>query len=230
MVVSCSTQLAAQDTLALKQVWETIQPNSCPHTYNFHLHTVCSDGQLTPEGLAEQALAIGLKGLAITDHHSIHGFRAAQSYLQNTRLERPQTPIPHLWTGMEVTSRLLGTEVHLLGYGFDPEHPKIQGYLQGDRPQGSDALAANAIDALHQAGGLVVLAHPARYQRPADQLIPAAVDLGIDGVETYYAYGNPKPWATSSLQSQQVRQLAQKHGLFITCGTDTHGLNILHRI
>ncbi len=230
MAVSTLTQPAAQNFTALKQVWETLGADSCPHDYNFHMHTVCSDGQLTPTALIEQAVAIGLKGMAITDHHSIGGYQTAQRWLEDTQIEQPQTPLPHLWTGVEVTSKLLGIEVHILGYAFNPEHEAVQPYLQGERPRGSDALAKRVIDALHQAGGAVILAHPARYQRPAGELIPAVARLGIDGVEAYYAYGNPKPWKTSLLQTQQVKQLGEKYGLLTTCGTDTHGLNLLQRI
>jgi hypothetical protein len=68
MVVSATIPPLAQDTLALKAVWANIGYDSCPHHYNFHLHTHCSDGQMSPQDLMRQALDIGLKGLAITDH------------------------------------------------------------------------------------------------------------------------------------------------------------------
>ena len=219
---------AAQDSLALKQVWKTIEPHSCPYSYNFHMHSVCSDGRLTPEALIDQVISIGLKGLAITDHHSVKGFQAAQRYLG---LRTQQSCLfPHLWTGVEINADLEGAEVHILGYAFDPKHSAMQPYLQGDRPAGTEAGAANVIAALHEAGGLVVLAHPSRYSLPATQLIPAAANLGIDGVEAYYAYGNPKPWQPSFPQTTLAKQLADQYGLFTTCGTDTHGLNLLQRI
>lgn len=230
LVVPPLTQSPTKDSLALKQVWESIQPDSCPHHYNFHMHTVCSDGKLAPHTLMAQAFSIGLKGMAITDHHSIGGYQAAQQWLDDLRSQHPYHPLPHLWTGVEVTSSLLNTEVHILGYAFEPEDKGMQPYLQGERPQGHQALAKTVIEAIHQAGGLVVLAHPARYHRPARELIPAAADLGIDGVEAYYAYGNPKPWKASVKESEQVTRLCDAHGLFSTCGTDTHGLNLLHRL
>jgi hypothetical protein len=86
------------------------------------------------------------------------------------------------------------------------------------------------IVALHQAGGLAVLAHPERYRRSAAELIPVAAHLGIDGVETYYAYGNPEPWQPSPNQTQKVKQLSATYNLLNTCGTDTHGLNLLRRL
>ena len=220
----------AQDTSSLKKVWETIDLDSCPYLYNFHMHTVFSDGKLQPSELIKQAMKIGLKGLAITDHHSVGGYQQAQQYIDNLHLKDTAVRTPHLWTGMEITSRLENVEVHILGYGFDPENPALNKYLQGTSPQGEDAEAELVINAFHQAGGLVVLAHPERYRRPAKELIPLAANLGIDGVETYYAYNNPQPWRPSPKQTRKVNQLALQHDLYQTCGTDTHGLNLLRRI
>ncbi|NER25672.1 MAG: PHP domain-containing protein [Symploca sp. SIO1C2] len=225
-----SPQVAAQDQLALKQVWENIQPDSCPYSYNFHMHTRCSDGQLQPEALIEQAISIGLKGLAITDHHTVAGYYAAQSFLEQRQQSLPSGSVPHLWTGVEITSHLLVTDVHILGYAFDPMHPSLQPYLHNKPNPFKIPQAAKVITAIQQAGGLAVLAHPARYRRPPEKLIPAAADLGIDGVETYYAYGNPKPWQPSSKRTQKVKQLSATYKLFNTCGTDTHGLNLLWRV
>jgi len=216
----------AQDRASLRQVFASITPESCPHSYNFHMHTVCSDGRLMPELLIQQALSIGLQGLAITDHHSVNGFRRAEQWLA------AHTPAdaPHLWTGVEITAQLLHNEVHILGYAFDPDHADLQAYLQGNAVRGDRAHAAVVIDAIHQAGGLAVLAHPDRYRSTAADLITAAADLGIDGVETYYAYNNPNPWHPSPRQTREVFTLGESFGLLHTCGTDTHGLNLLQRL
>lgn len=216
---------------ALRQVWQTLGPDSCPRSYNFHCHTTASDGQLHPKTLIEQAIAIGLKGFAITDHHTIDGYRIAKTYLDSLQNSLPSQPIPHLWIGVEINARLLNTDVHILGYGFDPQNSQLQPYLQGTYPTSQQAEAATVIEVLHQAGGLAVLAHPCRYRRrSAKELIPAAASLGIDGVETYYAYANPNPWHPSPKQTQQVKQLSSAYNLFDTCGTDTHGKNLLRRL
>ncbi|MBI4782752.1 MAG: PHP domain-containing protein [Oscillatoriophycideae cyanobacterium NC_groundwater_1537_Pr4_S-0.65um_50_18] len=219
---------AAHDTAALRSVLESITAESCPRSYNFHMHTVCSDGRLQPEHLLEQAIAIGLKGLAITDHHSVMGYRRAQQWLSAQRSNGAASL--RLWTGMEVTSSLLGDEVHILAYAFDPGHLAIQPYIQSKAPTGEFYLAKNVIAAIHAAGGLAVLAHPARYRRSHSELVPEAARLGIDGIETYYAYNNPSPWKASPKQTQEVKALGRTYGLLSTCGTDTHGLSLLQRI
>lgn len=231
---SNSAQIANAEVSALRKVFKTINADSCPRYFNFHMHTIYSDGNLKPEELIDQALAIGLKGFAITDHHTIGGYEVAKSCLNYRKQQRQPDDsdysVPHLWIGVEITSRLLGTEVHILGYGFDPEHPAMLTYLLGQSPLDAEAEAANVIAAIHEAGGLAVLAHPVRYRRSAAELIAEAARIGIDGVETYYAYGNPNPWRPSPEQTQQVEQLSTSYELLNTCGTDTHGLNLLLRL
>jgi hypothetical protein len=226
---------AAQNKQALKKVFQKINPTSCPLAYNFHMHSTFSDGQLKPEEIMAQSVSIGLQGLAITDHHSVGGYQVAQQWLDQWQHKNQSdddygpTP-PQLWTGIEITSDLVGTEVHILGYAFNPEHPSMVPYLQGSAPKGLDYQASQVIGAIQKAGGLAVLAHPVRYRRSPSELIRAAADLGIDGVETYYAYRNPDPWQPSPQQTTQVKELAAECNLLSTCGTDTHSTNLLLRM
>ena len=75
------------------------------------------------------------------------------------------------------------------------------------------------IDALHDAGGVVSLAHPGRM----DGLdVPAAIatltEAGLDAVEVRYPYG-----ANPSLGADEAANLADEHGLLHTGGSDCHG-------
>ncbi len=228
-----SKKQVAQNGQKLQQVFQSIDVDSCPRSYNFHMHTIFSDGKLKPERLMEQAIAIGLKGLAITDHHSTGGYEVAKNWLENWKLENPDniSAAPTLWSGVEINARLLQVEVHILGYDFDPEHPSLKPYLTGQAPQGEDYRGANVIAAIQEAGGLAVLAHPCRYRRAsAAKLIPEAARLGIDAVETYYSYANSNPWHPSPKQTKQVKELGNRYKLLHTCGTDTHGNSILLRL
>ena len=238
-----SRRVTAQDTQGLKQVFATIESSSCPSAYNFHMHTTCSDGRLEPIQVIQQAITLDLKGLAITDHHTIEGYFQASAWMEdwrwrnptsvNTRgllSEYPQNVLPNLWIGVEINALLLDVEVHILGYSFNPDHPNIQRYLQGSAAQRHQRRANHVIAAIQAAGGIAILAHPARYRRPARELIPEAVRLGIDGVETYYAYDNPSVWRPSPRQTQAVKRLADRYELLNTCGTDTHGLTLKKRL
>ncbi len=227
---NASSHLAAREVAALKHIFQHLDRNSCPTRYNFHMHSVFSDGQLQPDEILSQAIAIGLDAFAITDHHSVLGYHLAQSTLAEYRQHDPHRALPQLWTGVEINAELLGTEVHILGYGFDPRHAAMQRYLQGEKVTGNDFNARYVIDAIHAAHGLAVLAHPCRYRKAAEELIPAAAALGIDGTEAFYAYRKVLPWTPSEIQTELVGRLNAKHHLFNTCGTDTHGCDLLSRV
>jgi hypothetical protein len=196
------------------------------------MHTSHSDGQLRPDLLMQQAIDLRLSGFAITDHHQITGSYAALNYLRewHDRPENADKTAPQFWTGVEITAQLLDVEVHILGYAFDPEHEAIARYFTGVAPDGIAAKAHRVVESIQAAGGIAVLAHPARYRKSKEDLIAAAAAIGIDGIETYYAYNNPKPWRASEVESQQVAQLAEKYELLRTCGTDTHGMSLEQRV
>ncbi|MBO3457645.1 PHP domain-containing protein [Aetokthonos hydrillicola Thurmond2011] len=228
MTVYFARTIASKELL--KQVFQNISAQSCPRYFNFHMHTTHSDGRLQPNILMEQAISIGLKGFAITDHHCIDGYQAAQSWLEDWKWNNPSADAPYLWSGVEINANILNIEVHILGYAFDPEEPSIKPYIQKKPTTGAYYQAEAVIAAIHEAGGLAVLAHPARYRRSHYDLIPTIAQLGIDGVETFYAYNNPNPWKPSASESKQVEQLAIEYELYNTCGTDTHGHSLLHRL
>ena len=218
-------------TSRLRKIFASVDAMSCPHRLNFHLHTVYSDGKMQPVDLIQQAIAMRLSDLAITDHHAIAGYYIAKQYLDRSVSQSadPQS-FPILWSGIEVNASLIFTEVHILGYGFDPEHEAMHPYLQGKTTAGLDYQAISVIKAIHLAGGLAVLAHPARYRRSPEDLISAAAALGIDAVETYYGYDNSDPWKPSPRQTEEIRDLAESHRLMHTCGTDSHGFKITKRL
>ena len=75
------------------------------------------------------------------------------------------------------------------------------------------------IEALHDAGGLVSLAHPGRMDRLD---LPAAVarlaETGLDALEVRYPYG-PDP----AITVDEAAALADEYGLLHTGGSDCHG-------
>ncbi|MDX2270816.1 MAG: PHP domain-containing protein [Cyanobacteriota bacterium] len=221
MVVQLDCQPFSTTTPAdLRVVLRNINRQSCPLHYNFHLHTHHSDGQMSPTQILEQARQVGLQGLAITDHHTLNGYRAAHEKLENGD--------PYLWTGVEITALLLGCEVHILGYDFAADAKVLQPYLQGISLP--DLPAQQVIADLQAAGGLAVLAHPFRYTMTGSDLVEAAVAAGIDGLEVYYGYKNSDPWIPTLAQTQLAEAMATHHDLYKTCGTDSHGLSIVRRI
>ena len=75
---------------------------------------------------------------------------------------------------------------------------------------------AEAIDLVHGADGLAVLAHPAIDNK--DRYLEMLVDLGLDGLEVYHPFHN-------DAHVDQYKHLAGKYRLLMTGGSDFHGGN-----
>ena len=81
----------------LRAVLAEVGPESCPGSFNFHCHTICSDGSLDPIALIHQASERGLAHLAVTDHHSSRAFQPMADWLEAQRNEG--AVVPTLWSG-----------------------------------------------------------------------------------------------------------------------------------
>lgn len=206
----------------LASVLAGVGPQSCPGQLNFHCHTTSSDGSLTPEALAEQALAIGLEHLAVTDHHSLGSYTPVQRHLEGAAASG--RPVPRLWRGVEISALLDGCLVHVLALGFAAEHPSLEPYLQGHSQVGPALRADAVVPAIRAAGGLALLAHPGRYRLPHARLIAAAAELGFDGAEAWYDYDMNDRWQPTALVCEAIATDLADRGLLMSCGTDTHGL------
>lgn len=75
---------------------------------DLHSHTTESDGTLSPAELVDAALTAGLEALAISDHDTLTGFDEAVPYARQRGLD--------LVCGIELSTKLNGKTVHLLGY------------------------------------------------------------------------------------------------------------------
>ncbi len=84
---------------------------------DLHLHTNASDGLLTPSEVIENALRLGLKAIAITDHDTIEGYLEAAELVSNDFLN----VIP----GVELSGTYKDSDIHILGYYIDYENPEF---------------------------------------------------------------------------------------------------------
>lgn len=82
----------------------------------------------------------------------------------------------------------------------------------------NDALdPLQAIDLIHRAGGVAVLAHPAFTHGDIEALLGSMIGHGLDGIEVYYPKHTPD-------QVKRYAEIAREHGLLATGGSDFHGL------
>ncbi len=78
----------------------------------------------------------------------------------------------------------------------------------------------DAIRMIHQAEGLAVLAHPLLYRMDMDgvrTLVGFLKEQGLDGLEAIYSMN-------SGREEQRMKELADEYGLFISGGSDFHGV------
>ena len=187
---------------------------------NLHIHSTFSDGEMTPEKLVEQAKAKGLKYIAISDHNTLN------AYL-DTDILKEDMVIPAIefdcWFG--------SVFLHMLGYGIDPNDRELQS-LCAKTKKGTEAdwvrifsmtHPKKAIKAIHSAGGMAVLAHPACCFTPSlERLVKNLTKFGLDGMEVYYPYARHRKIVKFHI-AKNVEKIADKYNLIKTGGTDEHG-------
>lgn len=93
---------------------------------DLHIHSIASDGSLTPSEILDTAVRMGLKAVSITDHDTLAGSVAA--------LAMGIPPEIEFVTGIEISASpppgySINGSVHILGYGIDPEHPGLNSLL-----------------------------------------------------------------------------------------------------
>lgn len=71
-----------------------------------------------------------------------------------------------------------------------------------------------AIELVHSAGGVAVLAHPGRYEKPLE-IAEEFVKHGLDGIEVFYPTHEPE-------LREALLKFVKRHNLIPTGGTDFH--------
>lgn len=186
---------------------------------NLHIHSTFSDGRVNAEELVEQAKAKWLKYIAISDHNTL------DAYLK-TDILKEEMVIPAIefdcWSGTVF--------LHILGYGVDVNNPALRALCAKTKRETeadwirifSSRQPKKVIDAIHQAGGLAVLAHPACcFTLSLDRFVKKLTKFGLDGLEVYYPY--PRHRGIVKFNTvKNVEQIADKYNLIKTGGTDEH--------
>lgn len=105
-----------------------------PSSVDLHTHTRRSDGVLEPVDLVRAAAACGVTTLALTDHDSLAGYRevvaagatpAGMNLLPGVEINAIVTDDLGLWEG----------ELHILGFGMDPDDDMFEAVLAAQREQ-----------------------------------------------------------------------------------------------
>lgn len=185
---------------------------------DLHIHTTCSDGEGDYRQIVKSAKEKGYKLISITDHNSVEAHKNIQDDI--------------LITGVEFDCWFGYVFIHLLAYGIDINHSAIQHFLAKTKAETEGVLirllpkrnVKNLIQAIHDAGGIAVLAHPACYWALSlENLVKNLMKIGLDGIETYYPYPRFRK-IVKFHSAKDVIKIAEKYPELIkTGGTDFHG-------
>ncbi len=251
-----------------------------PSNFDFHCHSVVSDGLLPPETVARRAAANGVDCWSLTDHDDIGGLAIAGEAAHESGMA--------FVTGVEISIEWRAQPIHMLGFGFTPDHPAIvdglaslrlgrverakrmsdalaaieihgvfegalryagnpnlisrahfarylveigickdvpsvfQHYLTPGKPGYVDhrwATMAHALNWIHEAGGVAVVAHPGRYKMSGNemrQFLDEFKDLGGQGVEVVSGSHSPD-------NVLHFARLARHYAFHASRGSDFHG-------
>ena len=185
---------------------------------NLHIHSTFSDGKAEFKDILEFAKSKGYKQISITDHNTVEGHKLYQDDI--------------LITGVEFDCWFDYVFIHLLGYNIDVNHPSISPFLAKTKAETEGDLirlfskrnVPSLIKAIHEAGGIAVLAHPACYWALSlEGLVKKLMKIGLDGIEVYYPYPRFRK-IVKFHSSKDVMKIANKYPQLIkTGGTDFHG-------
>ncbi len=203
----------------MKNLFKIFNKDDFFQNVNLHIHSTISDGKVEFSELITQAQKSGLKYYSITDHNSLSGYKTLKTFPDG------------LITGVEFDCYFDLNLPHILGYGVDINNKELN-ELTAEFKSGSFELPARilssrspkkVIDAIHNAGGIAVLAHPCCYWcLNADRFIQKLVKMGLDGVEVYYPYDRLTR-VVKFHSRKTIRKAAEKYNLLKTGGEDNHG-------
>lgn len=158
-----------------------------PVILDLHTHTRWSfDGAMDPARLVRVARARGLDGIAVTDHDEIEG-------------------------ALEARRAAGGDLLVIVGEEVGTDAGDILGLFLRERIRTRDPL--EAVRAIHEQGGLAVLAHPFAKNVSVDERVARAVDA-CEGFNARHSRGEPV--------EERVASFARAYGLALTAGSDAH--------
>jgi predicted metal-dependent phosphoesterase TrpH len=159
---------------------------------DMHIHSSYSrDASAHPKDIVSMCKKCDLDGLAITDHNSISGWTEAETLAKEIGLVYVR--------GVELTTK----EGHVLAYGLNDLIPR-------------GLPVEEAIEKVHEAGGVAVAAHPKRF--PSGIGLELARTHSFDGIEILNGGSSPR-------SNAGARKVAESKGSAFTAGSDAHELD-----
>lgn len=158
-----------------------------------HVHSELShDGRDPIDLLLEQAAAVGLDALAVTDHDEIDASLAAAHMAPDYDL----VGIP----AMEVTS----AAGHVLAFGIDELVPAGLSYDE-------------TLDRIHDQGGIAIVPHP--FQKSRHGVVHNVTDEQLASADAIEVYNSR---LLTGRANRKAERFALDRGIAMTAGSDAH--------
>ena len=160
-----------------------------------------------------------MKYISITDHNTVEGYKNSK-YIND----------PILIKGVEFDCFYRMSLLHILGYGIDIENKNLNKICGKNEKETKDDFIRlfksrhpkKVIKAIHDAGGIAVLAHPCCCNVISlYHFVKCLKNYGLDGLETYYPYDRFRSIIKFSSR-QSPFKIAEKLNLIKTGGSDEH--------
>ncbi len=172
-----------------------------PTNFDFHCHSIVSDGLLPPAEVAKRAAGNGVDWWALTDHDDIGGLDEARGAAEAAGMR--------FVNGVEISIEWREIPIHIVGLGFDHRNPALVngldelrlGRIERARRMG-DALAAIGIPGVFE-GAMCFVTNPSLVSRAHFARYLVSIGIARDVPSVFQHYLTPgKPgyvdhrWAT----------------------------------
>ena len=203
----------------IKELFSTFKKEDFYNKVNLHIHSNYSDGKIDFDELILQAKKLNMKYISITDHNCVEGYK-------NSKYKDD----PILIKGVEFDCFYRMSLLHILGYGIDIENIELNKLCaKNELEQKNDIIRLfksrhpkKVIKAIHNAGGIAVLAHPCccnvLFLR---DFVKRLKNYGLDGIEVYYPYDRFRGIIKFSSRNYPF-EIAKELNLIKTGGSDEH--------
>lgn len=203
----------------IKELFSTFKKEDFYNKVNLHIHSNYSDGKIDFDELILQAKKLNMKYISITDHNCVEGYK-------NSKYKDD----PILIKGVEFDCFYRMSLLHILGYGIDIENIELNKLCaKNELEQKNDLIRLfksrhpkKVIKAIHNAGGIAVLAHPCccnvLFLR---DFVKRLKNYGLDGIEVYYPYDRFRGIIKFSSRNYPF-EIAKELNLIKTGGSDEH--------
>ena len=176
--------------------------------FDFHVHTIMSDGWLTPEERVLWYMEQGISGAVFSDHDNLRGALIAQEFVECNNLDFTVF-IGEEWTDHE-------NDIHMNYFGLNEEIVPLESFTIG----GPKAMnASDLISYVKLNGGYITVNHYNYDPNDGGFGVPYTLNQlynwGVDGFEIVNG-------GSYTGKYEQIRQFCLTHNLICIGGSDIH--------